>query len=112
MYAHKVREDPTGKKVIEKYSHRSHNNNKSKYDYIINAPVTSEIRWEATFSQQVSILTERTFKQSKKVILSKIDLIQALALALVCSLIWYRIPYIEANVPDRVGCVSIIIIFF
>ena len=64
VYAHKVREDPTGKKEIEKYSYRSHNNNESKNDDIINAPVKSEHRWEAIFSQQVLILTERAFKQS------------------------------------------------
>ena len=103
-YAHRLREDPDGKKVIEKYSHRSNNSNE---DDILNAPVKSEHRWEATFSQQVSILTERAFKQSSKVILSKINLVQGLALTFVCCLIWFRIPYAEANVSDRVGCVSI-----
>ena len=106
-YTNKICEDPTGKKIIEKYSHRSLSNNKSKYDDIIIAPVTSAHRWEATFSQQVLILIERTFKQSRQVILSKIDLIQSLSLALVCSLVWYRMPFEEVNVPDRVGCVSI-----
>ena len=106
-YARKVREDPTGKKEIEKYSYRSHNNNESKNDDIINAPVKSEHRWEATFSQQISILTERTFKQSVKVIISKVDFVQTLALSLVCCLIWFRMPYEEVNINDRLGLVSI-----
>jgi hypothetical protein len=107
-YAHQVREDPTGKKVIEKYSHRPHNNNKSKDDDIISAPVKSDHRWEATFSQQLSVLTERAFKQSLKVILSNINLVQAIALSLICCLIWYQMPFSESSLQDRVGNVSIV----
>ena len=106
-YAYQVREDPTGKQVVEKYSHRARNYDKSEGDDITIAPVKSEHRWEATFSQQVSILTERAFKQSRKVILSEINIIQALVLTFVCCLIWYRIPYAEANLQDRIGNVSI-----
>jgi hypothetical protein len=104
-YAHQVREDPSGKQIVERYSHRSRNY-KSKDDDITIAPVKSEHRWEATFPQQVSILTERTFKQSKNVILSKVDLTQTLALSLVCSIVWFQIPFAEANIFDRVGSVS------
>ncbi|CAG8478068.1 4022_t:CDS:10 [Funneliformis mosseae] len=65
-YANQVKDDPTGKQIVEKYSHRANNVYKSTDDNIINAPVKSEHRWEATFLQQLSILTERTFKQRKE----------------------------------------------
>ncbi|CAI2175213.1 15776_t:CDS:10 [Funneliformis geosporum] len=65
-YAVQVRDEPTGKQIVEKYSHRTNNDDKSKDDNIINAPVKSEHRWEATFMQQLSILTERNFKQRKE----------------------------------------------
>jgi len=107
-YAHHIREDPTGKQIVKKYSRRSGNTNKSKDDDIINVPVKSKHRWEATFLQQLSILTERTFKQRRRVILSKIDVVQTLSLALVCCLVWYQIPYKEEHISDRVGSVSLI----
>ena len=111
-YTDHIREDPTGKQVIEKYSRRAHNEDKSKNNGVIIAPVKSDHRWEATFSQQVSILTERGFKQSMKVILSKVDLAQTLALSFVCCLIWYQMPFEEVNVNDRIGSVSIYNIHF
>ncbi|GBB97689.1 hypothetical protein RclHR1_03040006 [Rhizophagus clarus] len=103
-YAHKVRDDPTGKQVVEKYSRRSRTDNQLE-NTVLNAPVTSERRWEATFLQQVSILTERTFKQSKKVILSGVNLGQTIALAIICLIIWLRIPFAENNIHDRVGSI-------
>ena len=105
-YAHRVLDDPTGKQIIERYSLRTRNDNKLG-DNILHAPVTSKRRWEATFFQQVSILTERTFKQSKKIILSKIDFFQTIALAIVGILVWLQMPFAEKNISDRVGSVSI-----
>ena len=112
-YAHHVRNDPTGKKLIEKYSRRSrvHNNNESNADDITNTPVKSEHRWEATFSQQISILTERAFKQSRKDILSTINLFQNIAMCLIGCILWLQLPYVEANIGDRAGSVSMNNIF-
>ena len=97
-YANQIREDPTGQQIIEKYSGRVQNNNNNA---VTNVPVKSEHSWEATFSQQVSILTERAFKQSIKVIISKVDFAQTLALSLACCLIWFQMPYEEVNINDR-----------
>ncbi|GES90974.1 ABC transporter G family member 9-like [Rhizophagus clarus] len=103
-YAHKVRDDPTGKQIVEKYSLRSRTDNQLS-NTVLNAPVTSERRWEATFLQQVSVLTERTFKQSRKVILSRVNLYQTIALAIICLVIWLQIPFAESNISDRIGSI-------
>jgi hypothetical protein len=105
-YAHKVRDDPTGKQIVEKYSRRSRTDNQLS-NTILNAPVTSERRWEATFFQQVSVLTERAFKQSRKVILSRVDVFQTIALSIVCIVVWLQIPFAENNIFDRIAGVSI-----
>ncbi|POG78577.1 P-loop containing nucleoside triphosphate hydrolase protein [Rhizophagus irregularis DAOM 181602=DAOM 197198] len=101
-YAHDVRDDPTGKQVVEKHSRRTRTDNQLS-NTILDAPVTSERRWEATFLQQVSILTERTFKQSRKIMLSKVNIFQTIALTIVCLLVWLQIPFSEVNINDRVG---------
>ncbi|GBC06325.1 hypothetical protein RclHR1_06770008 [Rhizophagus clarus] len=101
-YAHKVRDDPTGKQVIEKHSRRSHTDNQLD-NIILNAPVTTGRRWEATFLQQISVLTERTFKQSRKVILSRINVYYIIALTVISLIVWFRIPFAESNINDRIG---------
>ncbi|CAB4408641.1 unnamed protein product [Rhizophagus irregularis] len=103
-YAHSIRDDPTGKQAIEKYSRRSQTDNQLS-NTILNAPVTSTRRWEATFLQQVSILTQRTFKQSRSVILSRVDIFQTIALAIICLVVWLQIPFAETNIADRVGSI-------
>ncbi|PKY56441.1 hypothetical protein RhiirA4_507251, partial [Rhizophagus irregularis] len=96
------RDDPTGKQVVEKHSRRTRTDNQLS-NTILDAPVTSERRWEATFLQQVSILTERTFKQSRKIMLSKVNIFQTIALTIICLLVWLQIPFSEVNINDRVG---------
>ncbi|CAG8782514.1 9467_t:CDS:1, partial [Rhizophagus irregularis] len=98
-YTHKTRDDPTGKQVVEKYSRRTHVDDQSK----LNAPVTSERRWEATFLQQLSILTERTFKQNIKISLSKVNISHTIVLTIYCILIWLQIPFSETSINDRIG---------
>ncbi|PKK34591.1 hypothetical protein RhiirC2_859417, partial [Rhizophagus irregularis] len=92
----------------EKHSRRTRTDNQLS-DTILNAPVTSERRWEATFSQQVSILTERTFKQSRKIILSRVNIFQTVAVTVVCIIVWLKIPFAEPNVFDRVGNVNFLL---
>ncbi|PKY24803.1 P-loop containing nucleoside triphosphate hydrolase protein [Rhizophagus irregularis] len=110
-YAHNIRDDPTGKQVVEKHSRRTRTDNQLS-DTILNAPVTSERRWEATFLQQVSILTERTFKQSRKIILSRVNIFQTVAVTVVCIIVWLKIPFAEPNVFDRVGNIFFCSVFW
>ncbi|PKC04410.1 hypothetical protein RhiirA5_422285 [Rhizophagus irregularis] len=101
-YTHKTRDDPTGKQIVEKYSRRTRADNQLN-NTILNAPVTSERRWEATFLQQLSILTERNFKQSKKTMLSRISISIAITLTISCIIIWFQIPFAEPNIDDRIS---------
>ncbi|PKY24465.1 P-loop containing nucleoside triphosphate hydrolase protein [Rhizophagus irregularis] len=103
-YTHKTRDDPTGKQIFGKYSRRTRADNQLN-NTILNAPVTSERRWEATFLQQFSILTERTFKQNIKISLSKVNISQTIALTIFCILIWLQIPFSETNINDRIGSI-------
>ncbi|PKC06200.1 P-loop containing nucleoside triphosphate hydrolase protein [Rhizophagus irregularis] len=103
-YTHKTRDDPTGKQIFGKYSRRTRADNQLN-NTILNAPVTSERRWEATFLQQLSILTERTFKQNIKISLSKVNISQTIALTIFCILIWLQIPFSETNINDRIGSI-------
>ncbi|CAB4444821.1 unnamed protein product [Rhizophagus irregularis] len=98
-YTHKTRDDPTGKQVVEKYSRRTHADDQSK----LNAPVTSERHWEATFLQQLSILTERNFKHSRKIILSRLSISLAITMTISTIIIWFQIPFAEPNIDDRVS---------
>lgn len=102
-YAHQVHDDPTGKHVVEKYSRRNHDDNND----MKRAPVHCDYGWEATYLQQLSILTERTFKQSRREILSTIEIGQTFAMAAICCLVWLRVPFIEKSIFDRVSNVSI-----
>ncbi|RIB11356.1 ABC-2 type transporter [Gigaspora rosea] len=66
---------------------------------------SSKHKREATFLQQLMILTERSFKQRSKVILSRLNFIQILCMAILTSLIWFQLPYTEDNLTNRCGLI-------
>ncbi|GBB87851.1 hypothetical protein RclHR1_14340008 [Rhizophagus clarus] len=107
-YAHQVRDDPTGKQVVEKYSHRKRDDNNMK-----EAPSILEYDYRGpTFAQQLSILIERTFKQSSKEILSTIELSQMFGLIVMFCLIWFRIPFTDKGIHDRISSLFSIIVIW
>ena len=63
-------------------------------------------KWPTPWYWQLMVLTVRTFKQSRHVILSKLNCVQTMAIALVVSVIWFQIPCDEKSIPDRLGFVS------
>ncbi|CAG8547514.1 37059_t:CDS:10 [Gigaspora margarita] len=98
-YKQNMQSDSSGKLVVEKCYKSSTNPD----DSIILE--SSKYKWEATFFQQLMILTERSFKQRSKVILSKLNFTQVLCIAILTSLIWFQLPYTEANLMDRCGLI-------
>ncbi|CAG8547536.1 37060_t:CDS:2, partial [Gigaspora margarita] len=96
-YIQKMQPDSSGKLVIKKSFKRPKISDDSR---IIGS---SKHKWEATFLQQLIILTERSFKQRSKVILSRLNFIQILCIAILTSLIWFRLPYTEDNLTNRCG---------
>ncbi|CAJ0905616.1 3209_t:CDS:2 [Entrophospora sp. SA101] len=112
-----LNDDKSKKKLIKSYAEKISNDpqGKEKENQIFsstivtipsNKRITVEYRWEATFSQQIKILAERSFKQQKGVILSKINVIQTIVLGIVVILVWLRIPFEEQNLSDRYGLKS------
>ncbi|KAL9969972.1 hypothetical protein ACROYT_G022267 [Oculina patagonica] len=57
--------------------------------------------WATSFWTQFTVLLQRTFKQSLPDILSKLELIQNLLLALIVSVVWFQLPYKEESIVDR-----------
>ncbi|CAJ0905639.1 12236_t:CDS:10 [Entrophospora sp. SA101] len=98
-----LNDDKSKKKLIKSYAEKISNDPQGKEKVTIpsNKRITVEYRWEATFSQQIKILAERSFKQQKGVILSKINVIQTIVLGIVVILVWLRIPFEEQNLSDR-----------
>lgn len=69
-------------------------------------PVVVPRKWPTPWYWQFLVLTVRTFRQSRHVILSKAILVQSLLITLVCSLIWFQVPKEEDSIEDRYGLVS------
>ncbi|CAG8642198.1 4005_t:CDS:10, partial [Acaulospora morrowiae] len=107
-YARHVKPDPTGEQLVKKHSNLSRDVSSlpALDDSIISSsPLKMKHLWEATFLQQVIILTERSFRQRSKVILSKLDLLQTLSLVLFGCIIWFQLPYKESSIQDRYGSI-------
>jgi hypothetical protein len=63
-------------------------------------------KWPTSWSWQLLVLIVRTFRQSRHVILSKLNLIQTILLAIITALIWFQVPEDERGINDRLGYVS------
>ena len=65
-------------------------------------------KWPTSWYWQLLVLTVRTFRQSRHVLLSKLNFIQTLCLAVVVSFIWFQVPREEQSISDRYGVVSVV----
>ena len=63
-------------------------------------------RWPTHWYWQFLVLTVRTFRHARRTILSVLRMIQTLFLAVICSLLWFQVPYEEQHIFDRYGYVS------
>jgi len=68
--------------------------------------------WATSFWTQFTVLLQRTFKQSKPEILSKLNFTQHVLLALIAGLIWFQIPYKEESIVDRYSLLFFIIVYW
>ena len=66
-------------------------------------------KWQTSWYWQFLVLTVRTFRQSRHILLSKLNFIQTILLAIVVSLLWFQMPVDEESISDRYGFVSIIL---
>ena len=64
-------------------------------------------KWPTRWYWQFLVLLVRTFRQSRHVILSKLNIVQTIILTTVASIIWFQLPKHEDSIPDRYGYVSV-----
>ena len=67
-------------------------------------------KWPTRWYWQFLVLTVRTFRRARRTILSLLRLIQTIFLAVICSLLWFQIPFEENHIYDRLGYVSYVVI--
>ncbi|XP_078373196.1 uncharacterized protein LOC144656827 isoform X2 [Oculina patagonica] len=68
--------------------------------------------WATSFWTQFTVLLQRTFKQSKPEILSKLNFTQHLLLALIVGLIWFQLPYKEESIVDRYSLLFFCVVYW
>lgn len=64
---------------------------------------TKEPKWPTSWIWQFCVLSLRTFRQSRHIILSKTNLIQTVAISIISALIWFQIPQTEAGISNIFG---------
>ena len=63
-------------------------------------------KWPTSWYWQFLVLTHRTFRQSRHVMLSKLSFFQMFGVAFISSLVWFQIEDVEDTIQDRYGLVS------
>ena len=67
-------------------------------------------KWPTPWYWQLLVLIVRTFRQSRHIILSKLNLLETILLTVIVSLIWFQIPDDVESIDDRLGYVSMKVI--
>ena len=60
-----------------------------------------EKSFNSTWWTQYSVLMHRSLKNSRSAIFTKLNVIKAGAIGLMCGLLWFQMPYTESTVFDR-----------
>ena len=63
--------------------------------------VMSEKSFNTTWWTQYTTLVHRSMKNSRSAIFTKLNMVKAGAIGLMCGLLWFQMPYTEATVFDR-----------
>ena len=64
-------------------------------------------KWPTAWYWQFLVLLVRTFRQSRHIILSKLNILQTVLLTVLASVIWFQLPDHEDSIFDRTGFVSV-----
>ncbi len=68
---------------------------------------SSERKWPTPWHWQLLVLIVRTFRQSRHILLSKLNFLQTILLTIIVSIVWFQIPRDERSIADRYGYVSV-----
>uniref|UniRef100_A0A7S4IZL3 ABC transporter domain-containing protein n=1 Tax=Odontella aurita TaxID=265563 RepID=A0A7S4IZL3_9STRA len=63
--------------------------------------ITLEKSFNSSWWTQFTVLVHRSMKNSRSAIFTKMNLIKAGAIGVMCGLLWFQMPYTEATVFDR-----------
>ena len=66
-------------------------------------------KWPTAWYWQFLVLLVRTFRQSRHIILSKLNILQTVLLTLLASVIWFQLPDHEDSISERAGFVSVLL---
>ena len=63
--------------------------------------IMTEKSFNTTWWTQYTVLMHRSMKNSRSAIFTRLNLIKAGAIGLMCGLLWFQMPYTESTVFDR-----------
>ena len=63
--------------------------------------IMTEKSFNTTWWTQYTVLVHRSMKNSRSAIFTRLNLIKAGAIGLMCGLLWFQMPYTESTVFDR-----------
>ncbi|GCC44746.1 hypothetical protein chiPu_0029133, partial [Chiloscyllium punctatum] len=75
----------------------------SKFTHKDDLEEKPERKWPSSYWIQYRTLTLRNFKQQREVILSWLNLVQTLSMAIVPGVIWWQIPKVEEQIQATSG---------
>ena len=87
------------------HSHSSHHHHHHhhQHHHLHSTKKHTEEKWATCFWTQLQVLTARNFYESRGRMLSKLNFIQTIVLAIVTGSIWYQIPREESTLNDVRG---------
>ncbi len=68
--------------------------------------IPQDRKWATRWYWQFLVLIVRTFRESRHNLLSFLNVVQAVLLAVVVALVWFQVPKIERSISDGYGYVS------
>lgn len=69
-------------------------------------------KWPSSFKTQFSVLSRRTFIQTKANIWDKLNFLQTIVLAIVVGMVWFNTPMTEESLRDRTGVMFFVIVYW
>ena len=68
--------------------------------------IPQDRKWATRWYWQFLVLIVRTFRESRHNLLSFLNVVQAVLLAIVSGLVWFQVPKLERSISDGYGYVS------